>query len=81
MVLIMFFMAGTLHYGLALFLPSIVNQLGFSPNKTQLLSVGPFVAGFFGERFVSKCDISQSLFSSPARFSSDYNSCLLVRPL
>ena len=56
MVLIMFFMAGTLHFGLALFLPSIVSQLGFSPNKTQLLSVGPFVAGFFGER--SKCDIS-----------------------
>jgi hypothetical protein len=60
MVLIMFFMAGTLHFGLALFLPSIVSQLGFSPNKTQLLSVGPFVPGFFGERFkfVSKCDIS-----------------------
>ena len=58
MVSIMFFMAGTLHFGLALFLPSIVNQLGFGPNKTQLLSVGPFVAGFLGERFVSKCGIS-----------------------
>jgi len=33
-------------YGLAYFLPSIVKQLGFSSNKTQLLSVGPFAAGF-----------------------------------
>ena len=48
-VFIMFFMSGTMLYGLALFLPSIVNQLGFSPNKTQLLSVGPFAVGFFGE--------------------------------
>jgi len=47
MLLIMFFMVGTTLYGLALFLPSIVDQLGFSPNKTQLLSVGPFVGGFF----------------------------------
>ena len=61
MVFIMFFMVGTMLYGLALFLPSIVSQLGFSPNKTQLLSVGPFAAGFFGERFflllILKCDI------------------------
>jgi MFS family permease len=48
MVFIMFFMAGTSLYGLALFLPSIVDQLGFSANKSQLLSVGPFVVGFFG---------------------------------
>ncbi|KAF8817612.1 MFS general substrate transporter [Phlegmacium glaucopus] len=41
------FLGGTLLYGLALFLPSIVRQLGFSPNKTQLLTVGPFAAGFF----------------------------------
>lgn len=33
-------------YGLALFLPSIVNQLGFSTTRTQLLSVPPFAAGF-----------------------------------
>ena len=52
MVFIMFFMDGAMLYGLALFLPSIVNQLGFSPAKTQLLSVGPFGAGFFGEWFV-----------------------------
>ncbi|KAF8159942.1 MFS general substrate transporter [Crassisporium funariophilum] len=47
MVFIMFFMIGTTLYGLALFLPSIVSQLGFSRDKTQLLSVGPFAAGFF----------------------------------
>ena len=48
-IFIMFFFTGTTLYGLALFLPSIVNQLGFSPNKTQLLTVGPFAAGFFGK--------------------------------
>ncbi|KAF5391364.1 hypothetical protein D9757_001855 [Collybiopsis confluens] len=42
-----FYGIGTVLYGQALFLPSIVNQLGFSPNKTQLLSVGPFAGGFF----------------------------------
>ena len=46
---IMFFMSGTVLYGLALFLPSIVNQLGFSPTHSQLLSVGPFAVGFVGE--------------------------------
>jgi hypothetical protein len=49
MVFIMFFMLGTILYGLANFLPSIVSQFGFSPNKTQLLSVGPFAGGFFCE--------------------------------
>ncbi|KAK7056857.1 hypothetical protein VNI00_002574 [Paramarasmius palmivorus] len=47
LVFVMFYMLGTTLYGLALFLPSIVNQLGFSPNHSQLLSVGPFAAGFF----------------------------------
>ena len=51
MVFTMSFMTGTMIYGLANFLPSIVNQLGFSPNVTQLLSVGPFTAGFIGECF------------------------------
>ena len=51
MVSIMDFMTGMMGYGLAIFLPSIVNELGFSPNTTQLLSVGPFVAGFFGVYF------------------------------
>jgi MFS family permease len=39
-------MIGTNTFGLAYFLPSIVNSLGFSPNKSQLLSVGPFTGGF-----------------------------------
>ncbi|KAF9529639.1 MFS general substrate transporter [Crepidotus variabilis] len=46
MVFIMFFLVGTTLYGLALFLPSIVAQLGYSKNRTQLLSVGPFAGGF-----------------------------------
>lgn len=48
---IMLFMDGTMLYGLAFFLPSIVNQLGFSAVNSQLLSAGPFAAGFFGKRF------------------------------
>lgn len=44
---IILFMIGTCLYGLALFSPSIVNQLGFSPVRSQLLSVGPFAGGFF----------------------------------
>ncbi|KAL0571337.1 hypothetical protein V5O48_010619 [Marasmius crinis-equi] len=46
MVFVMFYMVGTTLYGLALFLPSIVNQLGYSPNQSQLLSVGPYAGGF-----------------------------------
>ena len=61
MLSIISFVGGTMLTGLALFLPSIVSQLGFSPNKTQLLSIGPFVAGFSGEQFVSKCDVSLNL--------------------
>ena len=84
LVFIMFFMAGTMLYGLALFLPSIVNQLGFSSNKSQLLSVGPFAAGFFGEQFIyffrsAQYIFSQGLFS--VHFSSDYNFCILLGPL
>ena len=51
MVTIMVFMVGMMGYGLAVFLPSIVSQLGFSPNATQLLSAGPAMAGFIGECF------------------------------
>jgi hypothetical protein len=50
-VFILFFMVGTGTLGLALFLPSILSELGFSRTKTQLLSVGPFAAGFFGACF------------------------------
>ena len=47
--LIMAFFHSTMNSGFAFFLPSIVNQLGFSPDVTQLLSAGPFTAGFLGE--------------------------------
>ena len=61
MVSILSFMAGMIVYGLAIFLPSIVNELGFSPNTTQLLSVGPFAAGFLGVYFWSTAH--QGLFT------------------
>ncbi|KAF6759370.1 major facilitator superfamily domain-containing protein [Ephemerocybe angulata] len=43
---ILFFMGGTVLFGQALFLPSIIRHLGFTPYKSQMLSVGPFVVGF-----------------------------------
>ncbi|KAH9476723.1 putative transporter [Psilocybe cubensis] len=46
LMFITFFMGGTNLFGLALFAPSIINQLGFSPNHSQLLSVGPFASAF-----------------------------------
>lgn len=49
LVFLIFFMGGTNLFGLALFLPSIVNQLGNSPNRSQLLSVGPFAVAFICE--------------------------------
>lgn len=49
LLFVVFFFLGTTLYGLALFLPSIVHQLGFSPIKSQLLSVGPFAAAFVRE--------------------------------
>jgi len=48
-MIVALFIGGTMLFGLALFLPSIVRQLGFSPLRTQLLSVGPFAVGFIGE--------------------------------
>ena len=53
-VCIMAFMHGSMAYGLSIFLPSIVNQLGFSPRRTQLLSAGPSAAGFCGECFENR---------------------------
>lgn len=44
--------------GLAFFLPTIVNQLGFSPTRTQLVSVGPFAAGFVGSFHCSPLSLS-----------------------
>ena len=46
--LVLLFMVGAALSGLALFLPSIVSELGFSRNQAQLLTAGPFGAGFFG---------------------------------
>ena len=78
MTFIMYFMVGMISYGLAYFLPSIVKQLGFGANKTQLLSVGPFAAGFFGGHFFNGSTY-QDLCT--ACFSSDFNHCVLVRPV
>jgi ABC-type Na+ efflux pump permease subunit len=78
MVFIMCFMAGTMLYGLALFLPSIVSQLGFSPNKTQILSVGPFVVGFFGANFLWRnllvLRLMYTLLTPPVTLISAYSS-------
>lgn len=48
---IMFFGNGLTVYAQALFLPSVVNRLGFSATRTQLISVGPFAVAFFGESY------------------------------
>ena len=45
---LMFFGNGLTVYAQALFLPSIVKQLGFSATRTQLLSVPPFAVAFVG---------------------------------
>ncbi|KDR78098.1 hypothetical protein GALMADRAFT_119009 [Galerina marginata CBS 339.88] len=54
LMFIVFFVGGTNLFGLALFSPSIINQLGFSPNHSQLLSVGPFAAAFFVTLIVAR---------------------------
>lgn len=41
--------------GLAFFLPTIVNELGYSATRTQLISVGPYAAGFVGSFTLSAC--------------------------
>ncbi|KAF9445028.1 MFS general substrate transporter [Macrolepiota fuliginosa MF-IS2] len=48
-----FFFNGAVLFGLAIFIPSIIKSLGFSPIKSQLLSVGPFATGFFVALFSS----------------------------
>ncbi|KAF9038140.1 MFS general substrate transporter [Panaeolus papilionaceus] len=53
MACIMFFCSGSNVLGLANFLPSIVKQLGFSPVRSQLLTVGPFGAAFFFTLLIS----------------------------
>ncbi|KAK7462345.1 hypothetical protein VKT23_007946 [Stygiomarasmius scandens] len=59
LVFIIFYLEGTNASGIALFLPSIINQMGFGANESQLLSVGPYAGGvivtllsaFFSDRF------------------------------
>ncbi|EKM76237.1 hypothetical protein AGABI1DRAFT_122806 [Agaricus bisporus var. burnettii JB137-S8] len=45
-IFIPFFNASNL-FGLSISIPSIVNSLGFSPVKSQLLAAGPFICAFF----------------------------------
>ena len=40
------FLIGSMTFGIAIFLPTIVSELGFSATHTQLLSVAPFATGF-----------------------------------
>ncbi|PAV17565.1 MFS general substrate transporter [Pyrrhoderma noxium] len=40
------FLIGSATFGIAIFLPTIVSELGFSATHTQLLSVAPFATGF-----------------------------------
>ena len=56
--LVLLFMVGAALSGLALFLPSIVSELGFSRNQAQLLTAGPFGAGFSVRSFVGLIDRS-----------------------
>ena len=40
------FLIGSMTFGIAIFLPTIVSELGFSATHTQLLSVAPSATGF-----------------------------------
>jgi len=57
MLALISFFNGTAMYGLAVFMPTIVNTLGFSPIRSQLLAVGPFAAAFVG------ADLRSSVFN------------------
>jgi len=48
LVFLIFYLEGTNASGIALFLPSIINQMGFGANESQLLSVGPYAGGVIG---------------------------------
>ncbi|KDQ13230.1 hypothetical protein BOTBODRAFT_33836 [Botryobasidium botryosum FD-172 SS1] len=53
---ILLFFCGTTLYGLAYFAPSIVNTLGYSPTRTQLMTVPPYACSFvvnLGTAFLS----------------------------
>ncbi|KAF9529278.1 major facilitator superfamily domain-containing protein [Crepidotus variabilis] len=43
---VVYFCQGTIVYSLSYFAPSIVNALGYSPVKTQLMTVGPYASAF-----------------------------------
>jgi len=47
MMAIIFFFSGCVLYGLAYFAPSIIQGLGFTASRTQLMSVPPFAVAFF----------------------------------
>ncbi|KAF9473919.1 MFS general substrate transporter [Pholiota conissans] len=47
MLAVLFFFAGTILYGMAFFTPSIVQTLGYTSKRAQLMSVPPFAAAFF----------------------------------
>ncbi|EAU90005.1 hypothetical protein CC1G_05921 [Coprinopsis cinerea okayama7 len=46
LVFLVFFLGGAIFFGLAIFLPSIIRLMQFTPNESQLLSVGPFATSF-----------------------------------
>ncbi|KAH9485871.1 putative transporter [Psilocybe cubensis] len=46
MLAVMFFFDGTILYGLAYFTPSIVQSLGYTASRAQLMSVPPFATAF-----------------------------------
>jgi hypothetical protein len=46
-VSILFFMVGTIEFGLAMSFPSVIGELGFNGMKAQLLGVGPFIPGLY----------------------------------
>ncbi|KAJ3532091.1 hypothetical protein NMY22_g7890 [Coprinellus aureogranulatus] len=49
MLSVIFFLDGTILFGLAYFTPSIVQGLGYTAARAQLMSVPPFAVAFFGE--------------------------------
>ncbi|PAV17564.1 MFS general substrate transporter [Pyrrhoderma noxium] len=53
MTLCIGFFFGSVAYGLAFFLPTIISELGFSATHTQLLSVAPSATGFVYTNLVS----------------------------
>ncbi|KAG2011273.1 high-affinity nicotinic acid transporter [Coprinopsis cinerea AmutBmut pab1-1] len=45
-VFVVFILGGSIYNGLAVFVPTIINDLDFTANESQLLSVGPFAVAF-----------------------------------